>query len=158
MLRSCGGCQMCCEVFPVPEVNKPKHTKCQHQCESGCSIHDQPRSPICTEYTCTWLGELTWPEQLRPDNNKICFARLRRLNHKGGKFFIAGMMHNPYAHLRKENVHLVERLKREGHIILLVYSGDDDEKEFHGYWDERRYRTLRLDDMIRLLNDVNVEK
>jgi hypothetical protein len=55
--RTCGACSLCCFIFPVPEVNKPKDKWCRH-CrpeQGGCSIYNT-RPPVCREYTCSWLN------------------------------------------------------------------------------------------------------
>lgn len=65
--RSCGGCQACCTVVGVKELDKPHWRRCSHQCESGCAIYeDRPRS--CRGYSCLWAaGLLEGDEPYRPD-------------------------------------------------------------------------------------------
>ena len=71
-VNQCGGCTACCVQYCLPELNKPARVPCQHLCETGCSLHDQPRPQVCAEFTCGYL--LTrWPLEMRPDNCGIIF-------------------------------------------------------------------------------------
>jgi Fe-S-cluster containining protein len=79
--RSCGDCQVCCEVLEVKPfstddghkvaaaADAPLLTKywerCQWQCDEGCRIYAHRPSP-CAEYHCMWrLG--AWGDDARPD-------------------------------------------------------------------------------------------
>ena len=66
MTRKCGGCQLCCEIFGVAELDKEQLKKCKHQCESGCGIYvTRPRE--CKIYQCLWKFDENVPEAHRPD-------------------------------------------------------------------------------------------
>jgi len=66
MSRECGECQLCCVLIGVEELGKYPHQACQHQCETGCAIHEsRPRE--CRTYQCHWRSDETIPEELRPD-------------------------------------------------------------------------------------------
>lgn len=65
--RKCGGCQLCCQLLPVVELNKLAGEKCRFQrFRTGCSIHD--RKPMaCTLWNCMWLVEPLTHDLKRPD-------------------------------------------------------------------------------------------
>jgi len=66
--KACGECQECCFGMRIEAFNKPSYTKCQHQCESGCSIY-RAKPDECNHYACAYvLGVLIGDVDLRPDN------------------------------------------------------------------------------------------
>lgn len=50
--RSCGSCQVCCEILGVDEI-KPPNEKCVHQGPGGCAIYDG-RPATCATFLCAW--------------------------------------------------------------------------------------------------------
>jgi len=67
-MNKCGECTVCCNVFAIPQLNKPKNTKCSH-CDGGCSIYSERPQP-CKDFACAWLVG-SWNESLRPDKSGI---------------------------------------------------------------------------------------
>ena len=57
--KSCGDCNLCCELYEIEELSKPMHTLCVHaRAGSGCAIHGlHPKT--CRTFRCLWL--------MRPD-------------------------------------------------------------------------------------------
>jgi hypothetical protein len=77
--RSCGSCSACCELLAVSEVDKPVHTRCQHQLEAslchsgGCAIYAH-RPQSCQDYQCLYQsGILDGDERRRPDRLGLLF-------------------------------------------------------------------------------------
>lgn len=70
--RECGGCQVCCMVLPVPELNKPPRRSCVHQCPQGCGIYAQ-RPASCSKFECLWKLSGALDESLRPDKCGVMF-------------------------------------------------------------------------------------
>jgi len=72
--RECGECQVCCELFGIPELNKPNWQKCQHQCDKGCGIYpDRPKR--CRDFECGWLtGVFGQGVEHRPDKSGVIFT------------------------------------------------------------------------------------
>lgn len=76
-MNKCGDCTLCCSTLkvrmaPIKDWLKPAYTKCEHQCEKGCSIyHAKPEA--CTDFQCVWLASQSMPlriqmsNRLRPD-------------------------------------------------------------------------------------------
>ena len=44
---------------------------CRFLCDKGCSIHDEPRPSVCTNFTCEYINGIV-PQ--RPDQNGVIFA------------------------------------------------------------------------------------
>jgi hypothetical protein len=71
---NCGGCTLCCELFPVEWLAKPPNTHCAYECEAGCAIHDTKLAE-CSDFECAWLQSGA-PDALRPDRCGIVFEKL----------------------------------------------------------------------------------
>jgi hypothetical protein len=62
--RTCGDCQLCCEVLSVPDTTAVGE-RCEHQCDAGCAIYRERPVP-CATFLCGWrMG--CGPESARPD-------------------------------------------------------------------------------------------
>jgi hypothetical protein len=80
-VRACGTCTLCCKVMAVQALDKPVGTWCQHCAPgAGCKIHPT-RPQECRTFSCLWLADPKFPENLRPDRTKVVFA----LEHGGGR-------------------------------------------------------------------------
>lgn len=75
--HNCGICTKCCELLPVAEIWKPGFTHCKHEgflpaITGGCTIYSKrPRS--CAAWSCWWLQNDDWPDELRPDLCGVVF-------------------------------------------------------------------------------------
>ena len=77
----CDGCEFCCKVLEVTEIEKPQGKWCQHIVHGrGCGIY--PERPFsCSAFKCLWLlsqsranpAERFAPE-LRPDRSRVMFT------------------------------------------------------------------------------------
>jgi hypothetical protein len=69
--RSCAGCTMCCRIFGIPELEKPKHQWCSH-CEVGvgCKIYER-RPASCRDFVCGWLVDARIPEHWKPAKSRM---------------------------------------------------------------------------------------
>lgn len=66
--RTCGDCQLCCKLVPVPAIEKPAGKRCQHaRTGKGCMIYaDRPFD--CKSWSCRWLADRPNTEGMsRPD-------------------------------------------------------------------------------------------
>lgn len=71
--RLCGECTICCRFYAVPEIGKPEQEWCGHCGPGGCGIHLTRPQP-CRNFSCFWLMDETFPEDLRPDRCGIVAA------------------------------------------------------------------------------------
>lgn len=68
--RQCGDCQVCCEVMGITAIDKPHHTRCPHQCPTGCAIYSS-KPDECTDYSCMWRDGLIGDDSHRPDRSGL---------------------------------------------------------------------------------------
>jgi hypothetical protein len=67
--RSCGSCTLCCKLLPVKGVDKPAHTRCQHQFSGGCRIYST-KPQECSDWSCVWRrGDEATVHLRRPDRS-----------------------------------------------------------------------------------------
>jgi hypothetical protein len=65
--RPCGPCGYCCNLYPVPELNKPGETWCpKYAAGVGCTIH-ATRPGVCRNFQCLWTFAAPLDERWRPD-------------------------------------------------------------------------------------------
>lgn len=72
-MRECGGCTVCCDLFPVPQLDKEANQKCIH-CQGGCLIHET-RPQACRDFNCAYIQSNS-PEDLRPDRCGVVFEKV----------------------------------------------------------------------------------
>jgi hypothetical protein len=85
--RTCGGCGLCCKLFEVAELVKPRDTWCRHVLlGKGCGLH--PNWPkICNDFLCLWRDERLkpmLPDKVRPDRCGVVLTAA-----DGGKAIVA---------------------------------------------------------------------
>ena len=69
--RNCDGCTMCCKIFGIPELEKPRHRWCSHCTVGvGCRIYDR-RPPSCREFVCGYLVDGRVPEHWKPSKSRM---------------------------------------------------------------------------------------
>lgn len=69
--RSCGSCTLCCKVYPVPVLEKPRNVWCK-ECKpgSGCGIW-QKRPEFCRTFHCQWMFDASLGPEWKPDVAKF---------------------------------------------------------------------------------------
>jgi len=83
----CDGCDLCCRLLEVQEIDKPFLKLCQHaQRGAGCTIYEA-RPESCRAFVCTWLASQQAPDgagwdrmppEMRPDRRHVVFAPVDR--------------------------------------------------------------------------------
>jgi len=58
---------LCCNVFPLPVLDKPAGQWCRLLGPAGCTVHDRGLPEVCRQYACYWLEHEDLPEESRPD-------------------------------------------------------------------------------------------
>jgi hypothetical protein len=69
VVNACDGCNVCCTVLGVPELDKSAGTRCMHETPAGCGRYDT-RPGSCREYNCLFLNGLI---PVRPDKLGLIF-------------------------------------------------------------------------------------
>jgi hypothetical protein len=65
--RSCGDCQLCCRLLPIPPLHKPAGQRCKYQqVRKGCTIYEN-RPYVCRSWSCRWMADATTAGMPRPD-------------------------------------------------------------------------------------------
>ncbi|MFI5360374.1 MAG: hypothetical protein ACHQ49_00270 [Elusimicrobiota bacterium] len=67
LMRICGECRLCCNVFPLPALGKPAGRWCRHVGPAGCMVHESGLPEVCSRYACYWLEHEVLPDESRPD-------------------------------------------------------------------------------------------
>jgi Fe-S-cluster containining protein len=114
--RSCGECNACCKVFPVPEVGKHDTDWCQHcKVGTGCGIYDT-RPKVCRDYECVWLKG-SGDESHRPDRFGI-LLNVREIELSTRKVRVLHLFEIQAGALEKEEIKsVVEGYVAAGNII-----------------------------------------
>jgi uncharacterized protein len=78
-MKNCGGCIRCCDLTPVGEINVKPFAGCPLRraapaAHPGCSVY-QTRPHSCRSWSCMWLLNEDWPDELRPDRCGIVFDK-----------------------------------------------------------------------------------
>jgi hypothetical protein len=69
--RSCDGCTLCCKIFAIPELAKPRHEWCKH-CDvgKGCKVYET-RPHTCRDFFCGYLLMPDLPEHWKPSRSRM---------------------------------------------------------------------------------------
>ncbi len=111
--RVCGGCWVCCYVYPISELGKKDHESCKFISASGCSIHDQPRPLACSRFLCLWLLYPEIPDRYRPDRiGCVASYRSHDVVHVWQEF--------RHAAYRRDADQFIRWLTQSGYAVLIV--------------------------------------
>src|SRR6185503_3780821 len=69
--RSCEGCTLCCKIFAILELAKPRHEWCS-QCDigKGCRVYET-RPPSCRDFFCGYLLRAHIGEHWKPSRSRM---------------------------------------------------------------------------------------
>lgn len=115
-MKSCDGCNLCCVLFPIKELNKPLNVSCKHSTKEGCDIYAK-RPLICKAFICQWLIRQDMGEDLRPDKCGIVY----HIN--DGKLFAS--QKSIYSHMNKANIIFMDDLKARKIPYTRQYYNED---------------------------------
>lgn len=74
--NECGSCNYCCEVLPIPEIQKPESVLCKNCTETkGCNIYNS-RPTSCINFDCVYLQSNDMDESLRPNECGVMFEKV----------------------------------------------------------------------------------
>ena len=134
---------MCCNVFPLPALDKPAGQWCRHLGPAGCTVHDRGQPEVCSQYACYWLEHEGLPEEFRPD-------RIGMVVTESGTVIVGGHelpvlvinLLKPDSDRSPAARAMMEDFMRAGMAALLL-SGPD----MRIVYDRTRYPTIRPDDI-----------
>jgi hypothetical protein len=71
--QQCNGCNACCTVLAIAELDKPIYSHCQHECKAGCGIYGK-HPEECQSYWCFFIGGMFGKDiAYRPDKLGLIF-------------------------------------------------------------------------------------
>jgi uncharacterized protein len=71
--KSCGACNLCCQVLDIEELSKKAGKLCPNCVTgAGCGIY-MTRPQVCRDFECEWLTERAIPPTLKPDRTGTLF-------------------------------------------------------------------------------------
>ena len=71
--KSCGTCNLCCQILDIEELNKKAGVLCANcVAGSGCAIYTT-RPQVCRDFECEWLTERGVGPMLKPDRTGTLF-------------------------------------------------------------------------------------
>jgi hypothetical protein len=109
----CGGCNMCCLVFPILPLEKKAGKWCWY-CDIGvgCKIWDTKPDP-CTRLRCAYFDMENCGIELRPDKCKVVFERYNGI--------MLGTLHpkKTYSSLSKFVKGQVRDFYKQGYSVVL---------------------------------------
>ena len=114
--RKCNGCDVCCTVFGVPDIEKDIYERCDFLCEKGCKIYTS-RPKHCKEFYCLWQMRLGTMNE-RPDKLRVVFAPTVGKTKITGQQEIQAYEVDEGAFDLPEVVNLCRRLANNGALIL----------------------------------------
>lgn len=122
--KECGGCTVCCELLPVPQLQKPESTLCGH-CEAkvGCRIHSI-RPKVCRTFDCVYIHNEDMDLKLRPDNCKVMFEKVTN-----DLYLALELPRDVGSWKNKKVLQFIQQLNEKG-ISIIVSSFTRTPKEF----------------------------
>lgn len=122
--KECGGCTLCCELLPVPQLQKPESVLCGF-CKRGvgCTVHER-RPLVCRTFDCVYIQDEEIGLELRPDNCKVMFEKVN------DTLYLALELPRDVGSWREKKVSdFIKKLNKKG-ISIIVSSFTRTPKEF----------------------------
>ena len=122
--KGCDGCTLCCELLPVPQLQKPESTLCGFcKVKEGCSIH-KSRPPVCRSFDCVYIQKQDMDLELRPDNCRVMFERVT------DNLYLALELPRDVGSWKEDRVlNFIKELNKKG-ISIIISSFTRTPKEF----------------------------
>lgn len=142
-MRSCGECQLCCKLFPVPVLGKPAGEWCRHSCAGGCAIHGSQRPEVCLQYDCYWRDHDEVPDACRPDRIGIVVTEAGNVSVDRRSLPVVTFQEDSAGAAKgPEAARLLARFVRRGFAVLVIH-GLEARTEF----DRGRYPGVSAEDI-----------
>ena len=115
-MKTCNGCNLCCVLFPIKELNKGTNVVCCHSTKEGCDIYAN-RLDSCRAFVCQWLIRQDMEEDLRPDRCGIIYHII------DGVLFAS--QKSIYSHMNKANIIFMDGLRARKIVYKRQYYNED---------------------------------
>lgn len=142
-MRRCGECRLCCNVFPLPAIDKPAGRWCQLLGPAGCTVHDSGQPEVCRQYACYWLEHEDLPEESRPDRVGMVVTESGTVTVGGHELPVLVInLLKPDSDRSPAAQAMIEDFLAAGMAALLLHGPD-----MRIAYDQTRYPTIRPDDI-----------
>jgi len=123
--RSCGDCDVCCNILEVKEINKKTYKNCDHRAEGGgCGIYES-RPHSCRTWDCSYiLGLMPNKESLKPNNLGLMFYPVSAKNNDLGIDILMGQEVWPNAIYSSDCQKVINWLKSTMMTMIRHYNSD----------------------------------
>lgn len=142
-MRTCGECRLCCNVFPLPAIDKPAGRWCQLLGPAGCTVHDLGQPEVCSQYACYWLEHEGLPEESRPDRVGMVVTESGTVTVGGHELPVLVInLVKPDSDRSPAAQAMIADFLAAGMAVLLLHGPD-----MRIVYDQTRYTTIRPDDI-----------
>lgn len=117
--KTCGNCDVCCNILEVRELNKPAFCNCKDRADhGGCGVYDT-RPSICRDWSCAYiLNLIPGGEEIRPNNLGLMFYPVTAENNDLGLSMLMGQEVWPDALLSSDAQKVLSLLSK--HVLTLI--------------------------------------
>ena len=134
---------MCCNVFPLPAIDKPAGRWCQLLGPVGCTVHDLGKPEVCSQYACYWLEHDGLPEESRPDRVGMVVTESGTVTVGGHELPILVInLEKPDSDHGPVSQAMIADFVAAGMAALLLHGPD-----MRIVYDQARYATIRPDEI-----------
>jgi hypothetical protein len=142
-MRSCGECRLCCNVFPLPALDKPAGRWCHLLGPGGCTVHDLGQPEVCSRYACYWLEHESLPDEARPDRIGMVVTESGMVSIDGHGLPVQVInLWEPDSDRGPAARAMIEDFLAAGMALLLVHGPD-----MRIAYDRARYPTIKPEDI-----------
>ena len=142
-MRTCGDCRLCCNVFPLPVLDKPAGRWCHLLGPGGCTVHDLGQPEVCSQYACYWLEHEALPDEARPDRLGVVVTESGTMAVGGHRMAVLVInLVKPDSDRGPAARAMIDGFVAEGKAVLLLH-GPDLRIEY----DRARYPSILPDDI-----------
>jgi hypothetical protein len=124
--RSCGNCDVCCNILEVRELNKKSYCNCTYRAEGGgCGRYDT-RPSICRDWNCAYiLNLIPGGEEVKPNNIGLMFYPVSAKNNDLGMSMIMGQEVWKDALLTSDAQNLVKWIGKRMFVMIRHYNTEE---------------------------------
>jgi hypothetical protein len=153
--RSCGDCDVCCNILEVRELNKKPYCNCIHRAEAGgCGKYDS-RPSICNEWSCSYiLGLIPEDIELRPNKIGVMFYPVSAKNNDLNMSMYMAQEVWPNARNSKEAQELIALFKAK--MLTMIRHYNSEKFTYVGPAEQVKEFELRHSEYMKKTNNNDV--